>query len=242
MSSYFFKIIKQADKKFYQLGLNIFDRNRDHFNQKPNKETGGFVYFEAKNIFDFLLSGMILCIIKIPENAIIIRQKDYFKADRIIIEDFLYLWDIETFYLLIQYGADVKYNNSVVLRNCCQMGNPEIVEYILQEGANLSSLENKSLEVASTYGHAEIVSLLIKRGAATRARNDIALFSASQGGHFTTVEILLKSGADPRTQGNRAYIAALNNSHFKVAKLLDDCAKKMERDESNKSACYCWIL
>ena len=80
----------------YQFGLNILNENLNTNPTIPVGE-GGLYYCEIQELDSHVYRGDMLCVVEIPEDAIIIPlQLDgnkYFRTDKLILTDRIYRFD-----------------------------------------------------------------------------------------------------------------------------------------------------
>uniref|UniRef100_A0A6G6ACR3 F-box and FNIp repeat-containing protein n=1 Tax=Borely moumouvirus TaxID=2712067 RepID=A0A6G6ACR3_9VIRU len=133
----YFKIIgsdwKNRDKK-YNLGLNVIDHFEENGSCVP-----GRMYFcdprdKSQNICRYLHYGDILAIITLPVydpdfKMLVDPSGGKTCANKIIIQDFKYLEDVETFKYLESHGVDIKKN--YVLKWACDRNYYDIVIYLM---------------------------------------------------------------------------------------------------------------
>ena len=113
----YFKFIGNNNGNYpYRLGLNTLKYNNETFKDNLMCEKGGLYFSDAENILNFLDYGDTLCVVSLPENALIVKVHNKYKANKIIIEEKKDIKDIETWKFLIKHGVNIYVNNNYVFR------------------------------------------------------------------------------------------------------------------------------
>ena len=114
--------------------------------------------------------------------------------------------------IMIQYGADINFANSGLikrtpLQRAAEIGNKEIVELLYNHGADVNALAavrsgGTALQLAAIGGYIPLVCNLISWKAdvnapASRVNGRTALEGAAEHGRLDMVQLLIDSGADP---------------------------------------------
>ena len=131
---------------------------------------------------------------------------------------------------LLEYDAEVDFQNDQALRRACWNGHLAVVEVLVANGANVNAIfERKTpLSIASTNGHLAVVEFLLENGADVRGETDAALVSASWNGHLAVVEFLLEHGAYLEADNGAALGYASRNGHLDVVEYLLDRGANIE--------------
>jgi hypothetical protein len=125
------KVLRNDMKHFdfeYKFGLNILKDKLEH-NPAICVGPGGLYYCDIMNLDSHIYRGDFICVVEIPEDAIVIQingyHKEYFRTDKLILTDKVYRFDNED---------DVKELISI---------NPEIECYLPQNQTIVSNSKNE---------------------------------------------------------------------------------------------------
>ena len=64
----------------YRIGMNTLKHNNEEFDSKECCK-GGLYFSNIDNILEFLRYGDTLCVVTIPENAIVVEFNDKYKSN-----------------------------------------------------------------------------------------------------------------------------------------------------------------
>lgn len=150
----------------YKDGLNEL---LEQFNDNPNASCckGGFYFTDINHILNFTHLGRYIREVFLPTDDPsfkIIKDLtgDKWRANKIILGERHYLWDIETFKWLKERGIN-KEKFSTILYKVCNEDHHEIVKFLMKEYLDLNSKECKDLlHYACQYDHYEIVKFLVE--------------------------------------------------------------------------------
>ncbi|TPX56346.1 hypothetical protein PhCBS80983_g04569 [Powellomyces hirtus] len=126
------------------------------------------------------------------------------------------------FRMLLSYMVDPNYNE-VLCAAAAGPHKDLITEIVQREGVNVKYRESMPLRQAARKGTAETVQLLIDLGCDIHSRNNEALAWAALGGNVDTMRLLLDHGADASAMNGRALRKAVSHHMWKdpeVVKLL----------------------
>jgi hypothetical protein len=157
----YYKITNQDEihhKLQYKTGLNV---DVLPFNPSGDCESGG-IYFARKDILAFLDCGPWIRKVTIPEDAKVYENPGSpkkWKADKVILGRRSKI-TTKKIKQLIEEGADLRADNSGVLRWAVWNGHLGIVKLLLKNGADPKANDSYALRWAAEYGHLEIAKLL----------------------------------------------------------------------------------
>lgn len=121
---------------------------------------------------------------------------------------------------LFEKGANIHFDDDMILREASKCGNIGIVEYLIEKGANVHVNNNEPIRDASKNGHLNVVKCLVKHGANIHAQNEYPLRLASENGHLSIVRYLVNLGADIHAKNSDAIYFAAANKHMHIVKYL----------------------
>lgn len=145
---------------------------------------------------------------------------------------------------LLENGADINLENSLLLSKAIQSNNYDSVKFLLDNGINTNSrnflseaiesidilellLENKiNNDINQAFlrscknNFPDAVQILIKYGTNIHYNNDKPLIISCKKGFINIVEILLNNGADIRARKQYPVIAAIKSGYIDIVKLL----------------------
>ena len=132
----YFKIINKEKNHRgfqYELGLNVL---KEKFNEEGSCVPGGLYFTDVKNIFRFLGYGTYVSKITLPVNDKEFKmvkdpEGDKYRANMIIIENFMPLSDVNTFKYLVEIGCDIHVDHEYALRRASKNGHLEVVKYLV---------------------------------------------------------------------------------------------------------------
>lgn len=107
--------------------------------------------------------------------------------------------------LLLNYGADVHFNNDEALYMASENGNIDMVQLLLKYGADVHACEDRALRVACDNSDPGIAKLLLEHGADVHAKDDAAILIASETEDSDLLELLLKYGANVNARTSKAF-------------------------------------
>jgi len=123
---------------------------------------------------------------------------------------------VKLFKLLLLYGADVKLDENVLLKNTLAYGHDwiEIIKLLVENGVDI----NCGLVIASTYDNDDAVRFFLEQGADPNTNNGKALIKSIYS--IKIVKLLLQAGADVHAKNNRALKRSIKSYQYDTTKLL----------------------
>ncbi len=206
----------------YRVGLNTLKHNNEVFDPKETCGPGGLYYTTPQHVFEYIMYGDQVCILTIPENAQTVVLYDKRKSDRIIIDQIMPLWTVETISYLVENGADIHAKNDQALRWTSKDGRLDVVQYLVSVGANIHAKDDYALRYASAKGHLDVLQYLVSIGANIHAKNDQALRWASEDGRLDMVKYLVSVGANIHAKDDYAIRRASANGFRNVVTYLQN--------------------
>ena len=219
----FFKITNKKENHHgfqYTDGLNIL---KEPFAEKGSCVAGGLYFTDINNIFEFLNFGIYLREITLPfddPDFKIVKDRNKWRANKIILGKRYNLWEKETFEYLVSIGANVHAFSDFPLSWASGNGYLDVVKYLVSIGANVHVDNEYPLMYASVEGRLEVVKYLISVGANIHANNDSAIRHASEEGHLDVVKYLISVGANIHANNDSAIKHASEEGHLDVVKYL----------------------
>lgn len=128
--------------------------------------------------------------------------------------------NLEIIKFLVEYGADVHYNDNYSLREASRSGRLDILMYLVNE-CNIDPAinNNEVLVAASKNGHIDIVKFLLDHPKVTTIDN-YALSEAVSNGNIDIVKLLVEHGADAKSCYDFAMKYAANKGYSKTIKYI----------------------
>ncbi len=162
----YFKIIGNNNGNYpYRIGINTLKYNGEVFNTTEECGPGGLYYTTIEYIFGYADYGNVVCRLSLPEDAQIIDVGDKSKSDKIIIEEMLPLWDVNTIQYLVSLGANINTRKGNILIWSTIRGLLHIVHCLVSLGANVQNTNRYALQLAYINDHFDVVQYLISQGA-----------------------------------------------------------------------------
>ncbi len=220
------KLIGRNHGKFpYKLGLNSLADNNEVFDPSATCCAGGLYFTSLKHLSSFLSFGDKLCFISVPEDAIVVKIGEKWKADKIIIESVRPLWTIETWNeihamdpayhsrekwaeLSVMYGKldlfeflfeqKENWGNFNLLYLACDENQYNIVRFLVDKGTGTHSMAQEILELAVVHGDFRIVRKIIDEFRSCCDINNPCVLAAKYG-YWPIVEYLLPLGVSNKT-------------------------------------------
>lgn len=257
---------KEHCSKFpYKVGLNqLSDNDGEQFNPKPICGPGGMYFTDAEHILGFLEYGEILCTIKVPEDARVVKVgSDRYKCDKFTI---LSMKRINTNELneLLECGARLyirSYSPQYLLRYrphiirmLCRCDIPhsikcdfletvvcdnkfELTKHIITEGSYSSTFLTLLLEeFISKHDNTKIVKFLIKSGADINADGGRALCAAAAHNRLNTLKLLLRLGAT-QSSIDEALVTAAETGHIEIVEFLLSAGASVHAQDGKAVKC-----
>lgn len=91
---------------------------------------------------------------------------------------------IEVCEILLDYGADIHFNNDEAIRYASENGMVEVVEFLIMHGANIHTNYDYPIRYAAENGHLDVVKLLYENHAQIITAKHNAVFHAALNGHI----------------------------------------------------------
>ena len=202
----------------YRNGLNVL---QGKFNDNPNHcGAGGFYFTDIEHIFDYVYLGIYVREVTLPvnnPNFRMIKDKDKYRANMIILGKKYELAKVETIKMLIEKGAIM--NNDYMVMYSAKYGHSEVLKYLIESGANIHVYDD-ALYKSAKYGHLAVVKCLIEAGVDIHIYNDQALHLSAKYGHLDLVKYLLESNANIHAMNDLALKWAVYYGHLDVVKYL----------------------
>lgn len=178
---------------------NTLEYNNEKFNQEPICVSGGLYYCDIENIVEYFVYGNTICIVH-PMNDSQVVIVDYgrkyrkYKTDKLWIQRYMKLYDIDTLIFLINNGV----NSGDIIYFFVKSGDLTMIKKLY------SNIDNSKLEksrygielicFAAQLGYLDILLYIIEKD-----RNDIndavkydAVKYAAKGGHLEIVQHLIE--------------------------------------------------
>lgn len=229
LSQVFYKITNKKENHHgfqYCDGLNILTESFND-DQYASCCEGGFYFTDIEHILEYVSYGCYIREITLPLSDPVFkiikvkdRQRNEWRANKIILGKKHDLWTIETFKMIFEKKNGNDTPPPEALRMASELGHTEIVKILVENGADVHAYNGGPLRWASRSGHLEIVKYLVEKGAHVNAYYSMAFQWAAELGHIETVKYLIEKGANVHGWCQEAIIAAWKNGHTGVVNLL----------------------
>lgn len=103
---------------------------------------------------------------------------------------------LETMIVLINNGADIKANDSFIIKQAISKGHLNIVKYLVENYVSIDFKDDTYIINSAQKGYCKMVEYLVYHGADYRTIDDLPIRCALIGGHLDIVKYLQSLGAD----------------------------------------------
>lgn len=202
----YYKIVN-AEKKHHGFefkdGLNV---DTVPFNALGSCEAGGIYFSNAEYIFNFLDYGVYLCLVEIPEDALVYEEDNKMKVDKLVLTGWYDLREVDTWKLeLFSTFAYSKY----VMDWAAGQGLLDVVKWL---SANRSEgCTTAAMDKAAVNGHLHVVQWLSENR--SEGCTVKALLWSCVKGHLHVVKWLRENRSEGYPSDAMAWAAASGQLH-----------------------------
>ena len=197
LSTRFFKIInKDRNHNGFQYKLGLNELPQGEFARIGSCVAGGFYYTTFKHILEFINYGVDLFEVTIPVDAQIRKDYNKFRSDKIILGNHYSLFDISTYKMLKEMGANIDVGKCINFS--AKHGSIFLFNYFIESLTCPNYRE--AFEIAVEHGHLSFAETIVDK---VTDYFDYAMHLASKRGHLHIVKFLIEKNPDYDYKHNR---------------------------------------
>jgi hypothetical protein len=174
----------------YKTGLNILNKP---FQPEGSCVSGGFYYTKLKYIHNYYYFGELIVIIKIPDDAQVVKDSDETKGEKwrtnkIILCEEYSLFDVET---IKKFNLKIT---SKYITWACMNNNVKILDWWLNSGLPLEYSED-AIDSASGLNYLKVLEWWVKSGLPLKY-SEKAMYYASKNNNIDVLDWWIHSGLE----------------------------------------------
>lgn len=129
---------------------------------------------------------------------------------------------LNIFFFIIDLGADIYYENNIILREAIYKNDFRFFETLLNKGVDFRNSLGDLLSNASTEGYIKLVQFFIDQGADIHYMEDLPLRNAVYNNQYDVVKLLLDKGADINSKEGYVLRISVSENNIDIFRLLID--------------------